>query len=161
MSFGPRETRFSKWRLFQPVNLFSYFLRSLLRCYREYNDVAFLRILVSHRDASSAILDELKTSLPLVAKWYDDTVLDSLYEVTHNDKFTGHVDLQPVDFEVLTGLLNCVHLVKAGTEMYEFSKPNIYSVTHRPQAYRIVDLFKKRFDPYTKHPEQDDSYFQK
>lgn len=128
---------------------------------REYNNITFLRFLVSQEEEDQTAKQELSECLPLVAKWYDDRVLTHMYEVNKNEHLTETYKFHPMDFEIMTGLLDCVHLVKSGTEMYEFSKPNIYSVVNRPQTYDIVNLFKNRFHPTADHPEKDDAVFMK
>lgn len=113
----------------------------------DYNNVAFVRLLAGHKGKSEPFLERVKDALPLVAKWYDDDAMSLFYEVQSSHHFAEELDLQPVDFEVLYGLMSCVHLVKSGTEMYEFSKPNVELVANRPQAYEIVNLFKDKHDP--------------
>eukprot|EP00924_Labyrinthula_sp_SR-Ha-C_P007237 maker-scaffold_8-augustus-gene-13.60-mRNA-1 protein AED:0.03 eAED:0.05 QI:0/0/0/1/1/1/2/0/1023 len=113
----------------------------------ETQEVSFLRLLVSPADSDAPlgkefadVKKEFKEFLPLVAKWYDDRIINYLSDETFGRR-------SPIDFEILVGLLDCVHLVKSRVpeDMYAFSRSNVFSVISRPQTFDIIELFKKKF----------------
>lgn len=123
---------------------------------RDSGAVTMLRMLVSpDRELSNAkwmefesdVIEELTEELPPVAKWLDERVL-SLMETK---------GLSPLDAEITIAMLDLVHAVNAPQDQYGFSRSNVKSVLSRSQMTEIVDLFKRRFDPKTEYPEQDDA----
>ena len=91
--------------------------------------------------------EELLNQLPQVSKWLDERVL----------ALSEQQNMLPSDAEITIGLLDLVHGIKASQDPYGFSRTNVASVLNRPQLYKAVELFKRRFDPRQEYPERNEA----